>query len=134
MVKRLALALLLIGLLGGTASATSVRHLRSDSTESRIKRAVAKTKYPKTLYAIAVVESSLNPHAVGDGGRSKGLYQIREDLHGRVPHDIEGQTKKAAKMFDTLVKQYGYRNAIRKWNGSGEETKKYRSKVMLAMR
>ena len=99
----------------------------------KVKLAVSKTAYPKTLLAIAKVESTYDPNAVAKDGRGKGLYQMREDLHGPVPKSIEGQTKKAEGHFIGLVEKYGYSRAIARWCGTGEAASDYYQKVMIAM-
>ncbi len=55
-------------------------------TEGLIEEAIleATDKYGidyELLYCIAIKESGLNPNAVGDHGKAKGLFQIHTDKH-----------------------------------------------------
>ncbi len=55
-------------------------------TTEKIKEEISITsnKYgvdPKIVDAVVFCESSYNPHALGDGGKSRGLAQIHKDYH-----------------------------------------------------
>jgi soluble lytic murein transglycosylase-like protein len=102
--------------------------------DEQLAEVLAKTKYPKTLAAIAKVESDFDPHAVGDSGKSIGMYQIQPRLHGPVPKSIQGQTRKAEQLLDKLVKTKGYYLAIARYNGDGPKAEEYRRKVMTELR
>jgi len=92
---------------------------------------IAGTSYPKTLAAIAHTESRGDQRAIGDGGKSLGLFQIQPAHWGRVDlDDLEQQVAKADAVFCTLVKQYGYREAVRRWNGDGKASRKYQQVVL----
>lgn len=46
------------------------------------------------MLALAELESSFRPAAIGKVGE-QGLYQMRPEFFGKVPKDVQGQTKKA---------------------------------------
>ena len=77
-------------------------------------------EYPKTLACIAYHESRGDHRAVGDGGKSKGLFQVQEkwwaQQYGPVPDDIEGQVAQSTRMFLDLKQRFGYRRAVAMWN------------------
>jgi hypothetical protein len=54
-------------------------------------------EYPDYLVRLAFCESSLNPLAVGDSGKSRGLFQIHKNYHPNITDqeafDIEFSTK-----------------------------------------
>jgi hypothetical protein len=99
-----------------------------------IANAIAKSKYPKTLAAIAKVESEFKRDAIGDRGEAFGLFQIQQKHHGQVPADIVGQTKKAEGILDDLVRRRGYYQAIALYNGDGPASRRYRDKILNTMR
>lgn len=111
-----------------------IQRLTRFTGDPYIAEVLAKTEYPFELAAIAKIESGFRPLVKGDSGASFGLYQIQEKHWGMVPRTVEGQTRKAEKIFHNQVIRYGRIQAIAKWNGTGERAEKYRSKVLLAMK
>lgn len=100
-----------------------------------IAEVIAKKKYPYTIAAIKKVESSQSgPLTVGDKGESIGMYQIQPRHHGEVPLTVEGQTDKVEDILEGLIKEQGYNEAIRAYNGSGSKARLYRKKVLTLVR
>lgn len=95
---------------------------------------IAKSKYPKTLKAIAIVESRIDPKSIGDHGDSYGLFHIQKKYWGPVPKSIEGQVDKAEKILDELIEKHGYYDALARWNGKGKASIRHRNRVLLAMK
>ena len=95
---------------------------------------VSKSCYPATLVGIAAVESEFDPKAVGDGGDSVGAFQVQPKHWGEVSEHLEEQIRQADQIFTALVKQYGYKEAVARWNGKGKQARKYRSKVLNNVR
>lgn len=91
-------------------------------------------KYPRTMAAIAHTETRGNHKAVGDSGASRGMFQIQNKYwsaeFGPVPDDLEAQVRQADQLFHALAKQYGYREAVRRWNGDGPASRKYQRTVL----
>lgn len=99
-----------------------------------IASVIAKSKYPYTLAAIAKVESDYKPQVRGDNGKSYGLYQIQAKHWGYVPNTVEGQTRKAERILDTLIEDYGFTRAIERYNGSGKCARRYRERVFYVLK
>jgi hypothetical protein len=96
-----------------------------------------RTAYPRTMAAIAyreTVRSGKDHTAIGDGGESRGLFQIQPKWHGPVPDEIEAQIDKANDLFLDYVRRFGYRKAVQKWNGEGEEARAYQHEVLALVR
>lgn len=76
----------------------------------------------KDLYAIAEHESHLNPQAVGDGGKSYGLFQIHRGYHPDITVAQATDPFWSATWTISRLKAHGYptyrTQAIRKHNGS----------------
>lgn len=49
-------------------------------------------------YAVSDCESDFNPNAVGKVGEL-GVFQVRPEIHGQVPADIEAQVEQAAGIY-----------------------------------
>jgi hypothetical protein len=89
----------------------------------------------KDLAAIAKVESDYRPRAIGDNGKSFGLYQIQQRIWGELKSDsLEDQTDKAQEILETLLKEQSYYEAIKSYNGSGEKANQYRKKVLTIVK
>ncbi|MFZ4856168.1 MAG: hypothetical protein ACOYL3_07200 [Desulfuromonadaceae bacterium] len=104
-----------------------VRAVAKSGTQERVEtllpvpvaKAIAeRSVYPKTMAAIAHTESGGDHTAVGDRGLARGLFQVWGSLHGAVPDTIEGQVDQANRLFLAMVKEYGYRSAVARWNGT----------------
>lgn len=73
--------------------------------------------------AVAVAESNGHPQAVGDGGRSKGAWQVQAQHWGTVPEDAAAQARQAEQVLMELVaavEQRGvlrWRTALAQYNG-----------------
>lgn len=143
-VKSIALGGAFVVLLGlvGTYEQTPepvVQAVASSNTEDQIakilppplaKAIVERAEYPRTMAAIAHTESRGNHTAVGDHGKSRGAFQVQPRFWGDVPDSIEEQVDQANRIFMLLVKQYGYREAVRRYNGSGSASIKYQQTVL----
>ncbi len=121
---------------------TPVKAVAKSGTQEKIeailpepvaKAIVERSKYPRTMAALAHTESRGDHKAVGDNGLAKGLFQVWGSLHGPVPDDIEGQVDQANRLFLSLVAKHGYRPAVALWNGTPglPKVKKYQ-RVVLA--
>lgn len=97
-----------------------------------------RTAYPRTMAAIAHTETVAvggNHRTVGDGGKSKGLFQIQPKFWGDVAmDDLEAQIAQADQVFLRLVERYGYREAVRRWNGDGPASRHYQRVVLAKVR
>lgn len=110
-----------------------------EKIETILPPAIAKpiaerTVYPKTLAAIAHTESRGNHKAVGDKGQSRGAFQVQAKHWGIVPDSIEKQVDQANVIFMSLVREYGYREAVKRWNGDGPKADKYQRTVLALVR
>lgn len=87
--------------------------------------AVAKTKNPKLMAAVAVRESNGNPKAVGDGGASKGAWQVQEKHWAKVPTTATEQALQAEKILEELVasSQGRLQSGLEKYNTGRVGTK-----------
>lgn len=82
--------------------------------------AVSKTKNPPLMAAIAIKESNASPKAIGDGGDSKGAFQVQEKHWGKVPNTATEQALQAEKILDELVASSprgNLRSGLAKYNG-----------------
>lgn len=124
------------------ASAQIVRPVAKSLTQEKLEKILPeqyakeiahRSKYPMALGAIAyqeTVKAGYDHTAVGDGGASYGLFQIQKRHWGAVPKDVAGQVDKADAIFTQLVAEYGYREAIKRWNGSGRKARTYQARVL----
>ena len=71
-------------------------------TPSIMASAVLQTKNPNLMAAIAVRESNGTPWAVGDGGKSKGAFQVQEKYWGKVSPNVLDQAIQAEKILEEL--------------------------------
>lgn len=91
---------------------------------------------PDILKAIFYKESTWNPNAVGDGGKSFGIGQVYTTAHpdydvNRGKQDVSYQIDYSAKLLSGLYKQTGdWRTAVRRYNGSGPMAERYADDVM----
>lgn len=101
----------------------------------------------KLLKAIAIVESNLDPWAIGDYGKSLGLMQIHKTTrkHYRIPHhsllfNPEVNIRVGAMHLKYLINKYGVEKAIYKYNAGESGYRKgirstvYYHKVMKELR
>lgn len=116
--------------------ATSVVQSRIETIlpTSIAKPIAERTVYPHTLAAIAHTESRGNHRAVGDRGASRGAFQVQAKHWGIVPDSIEKQVDQANVIFMSLVQEYGYREAVKRWNGSGPKADRYQRTVLALVR
>lgn len=92
------------------------------------------SRYPKVAAAQAVVESRVNPKAIGKR-REKGAYQVIEKHWGKVADRLELQTKQHSNILsDLLEENHGslYR-AVKSYNGVGKSSIKYADAVLKNM-
>ena len=85
------------------------------------------------LLAMAYAESRFNCEAVGDGGRSRGCFQIQTALHGVSVADAERYEFAAEWTVDRMVRDLAYPTyrtaAITRHNGAGEMAARYAASV-----
>lgn len=86
------------------------------------------------LLAIAEKESGFNPKALGDNGKSYGMFQIYTTAHPdyRGGFDPEQNTRYAARMVKGLMKRYpnDIAKVFERYNGSGQMARSYAADVM----
>ena len=81
--------------------------------------AVLQTRNPNLMAAIAVKESNGTPWAVGDGGKSRGAFQVQSRFHGKVSGDPAKQALQAEKILEELVRasKGRFRRGLALYNG-----------------
>lgn len=86
------------------------------------------------LLAIAEKESGFNPKALGDNGKSYGMFQIYTTAHPdyRGGFDPEQNTRYAARMVKGLIKRYpnNIAKVFERYNGSGPSARSYAADVI----
>lgn len=115
----------------------AVAHVICDAAMNQSDDVMPQRKQAMTLAAIAhreTVRGGYDHHAIGDGGKSKGLFQIQQRLHGAVPDDLEGQVAQATDLFLDYARRYGYRAAVKRWNGDGPLAQGYQRHVLAMVR
>jgi hypothetical protein len=87
--------------------------------------AVAKTKNPDLMTAIALKESNGNPKAIGDGNASKGAFQVQAKHWGTVPNTATEQALQAEKILEELVQSSRgrLRSGLAKYNGGDKPSR-----------
>lgn len=141
--------LLLIGLIFGLAGTYECREqtevitavpvettqtfarMTSHVPASTVKAILANSERPRTLTAIASIETGRRGHVKsrGDSGKSRGVFQIQPRYWGNEGDTLEAQVRKCDYVFSELEKQYGYWGAVKAYNGSGAKAEAYRRKV-----
>ena len=104
----------------------------------RMATAVLETRRPRLMAAIAVRESNGNPKAVGDGGRSRGSFQVQAKhwkplLHEKkVSKDPVIQALDSERIIDDLIaaNNGNLKKALNAYNG--DTKKKVYAKNILA--
>lgn len=102
--------------------------------------AVTQTKRPALMAAVAVIESNGNPKAVGDGGDSKGAFQVQEKHWGKVPKDAASQALQAERILESLVASNARRSlryGLTRYNGGSNPpraAKRYAQRVISLTR
>ena len=99
-----------------------------------LAQATAKTKRPRLMAAVAVVESNGNVHAIGRAGEVTA-WQIREELHGPAGVTVDDHAKSAERILEELIQESNgkLKEAVRKYNGSGPDAVKYSKRVMAKL-
>lgn len=107
---------------------------KGDMDNINLAEELAATSHPKALAAIAQVESGFNSKSRGKDGE-RGAWQVRPELWGNIPGDIVGQMKQAEVILEELIRQEGsLTKAIRRYNGSGPQSRKYQAKVLKTIK
>lgn len=104
------------------------------SPEAAIRRVAREEGVPaRVLLGMAWVESRMRPRAVGDNGRSHGLFQIRVALHG-VPIAKARDPGWAARWTARRIKSWkrGVWYGVYRHNGSGRRAREYVARVRAA--
>lgn len=84
----------------------------SPTVMARAVKAVQPDNRP-LVAAVAVVESNGHPQAVGDGGRSRGAWQVQARHWGEVPRDAAAQALQAEQILMELVAAVEQREVLR---------------------
>lgn len=105
---------------------------KGNPTPQRMATAVLETTRPRLMASIAVRESHGNPKAVGDGGKSRGAFQVQGRHHGRVSNDPIEQALQSERILDELIAENNgnLKKALSAYNG--ERTRKVYAKNVLA--
>ena len=99
------------------------RHGSSDPATMAAAVLATRPDIRPLVAAVAVAESNGHPQAVGDGGRSKGAWQVQAQHWGTVPEDAAAQARQAEQVLMELVaavEQRGvlrWRTALAQYNG-----------------
>lgn len=111
------------------------RHGSTDPEQMAV--AVTHTKRPALMAAIAVRESNANPHSIGDGGDSRGAFQVQSRHWGKVPKDALSQAKQAEQILEELLEasnaKRSLRYALAQYNGGSKPPRisyKYADRVI----
>lgn len=98
----------------------------------RMATAVLETSRPRLMASIAVRESGGDPKAVGDGGKSRGAFQVQAKHHGKVPKDVVEQALQSERILDELLAENNgnLKRALSAYNG--ERTRKVYANNILA--
>lgn len=87
---------------------------------------IVNSKRPALYASLSIEESSGDPNAVGDGGKSIGAFQIQPQHWGKVPKQIDGQLQKAEDILEGYITQNKgkLRPALAMYNGGDRPPKK----------
>jgi hypothetical protein len=98
--------------------------------------AVTKTKKPKLMASMAIIESNGSTKAVGDSGKSKGAYQVQAKHWGEVPATATEQAQQAERILEELVQSSRgrLRSGLTKYNGKGRKARQYADRVLRLSR
>lgn len=93
---------------------------------------------PTILVALARVESSLRPFAVGGHGEI-GLTQVRPELHGYSPAlliDPRGSLEAGARILRSCIARAGgdVQRGLAFYNGTGPAAARYATRVLAEQR
>ena len=98
--------------------------------------AVTKTRNPKLMTAMAVVESNGDHRAAGDSGASQGAFQVQPKHWGPVPSTATEQAQQAERILEELVasSRGRLRQGLAKYNGKGPQARRYAARVLKIRR
>jgi hypothetical protein len=102
-------------------------------TPEEMAYACLKTRSPKLIAAIAVVESGGN-HTLKNTGyrkRHNGAFQVNPRHWGKVPNDAVGQALQAEAILQELTETYPIKKALSIYGG--DSTSKYQRKVLAEL-
>ena len=105
-----------------------IAHQGPDPVNTAIILATAKR--PRLMAAIACQESGFKSNAVGDGGRSKSMFQILGWHHGD-PCDTLLALRLAEAHLEGKIKDArgDLWDGVRRYNGRGQQARVYRERV-----
>jgi hypothetical protein len=88
------------------------------------------------LAAIKAQESGNDgPLVKGDSGKAYGLFQIHKKIWGDFSPTVVCQVKKAEEILEELIRKHGCPDeAIRKYNGGGNNSYRYQKKIINLMK
>lgn len=100
-------------------------------------KAVLATSQPRLMASIAVRESNGNPKAVGDGGKSKGAFQVKKEhwrhllYEKKVSNDAVTQALDSERILEALVAENNgnLKKALNDYGG--DRTRKVYAKNIL---
>lgn len=82
---------------------------------------------PEITISQGIIESNLNPLAIGDNGASKGAFQVQKKYWGAVPKCLYLQAKQSENILHSL--KGSFEEKIQQYNGSGHKAVLYKNKV-----
>lgn len=94
-----------------------------------LAQTVAKMKRPRLAAAQAVVESNGNKTAIGKLNE-KGVWQIRQELHGEFSSDLGSQSRKFEEVMEQMIRESDgkLKKALSLYNG--DRSGKYAALVL----
>lgn len=116
----------------GTGKAVKHSKLREYIQDEYIAEVISNSVNPRLYAAVAKVEADYRPQIIGKAGE-KGMFQILEKFHGKVPDDLTGQLRKAESILEPLIKKHGLRKGISRYNGKGRKAQLYAAKILKTM-
>jgi hypothetical protein len=98
----------------------------------RMATAVLETSRPRLMASIAVRESGGDPKAIGDGGKSRGAFQVQAKHHGKVSKDPIEQARQSERILEELLAENNgnLKKSLSAYNG--EISKKVYANKILA--
>jgi hypothetical protein len=96
----------------------------------KMAQAVLATSKPRLMASIAVRESGGDPKAVGDGGKSKGAFQVQKHW-GIVSKNVVEQALQSERVIDELIIASGGNLKVALNKYGGDRTRKVYAKNIL---
>jgi len=109
------------------------KHGKGQIDSITFAKEVSKTKYPKTLTAIAAVESHFNPKAKSNKG-AKGVFQIHPSSGYTSTGNVYKDMRIAERILADFHERTNLRTAISKYNSGHGRCRTYITKVTTLRR